>query len=87
MKRISVSVALFAAMAIGTLPAAAQEEEPNRVLFTNVNMWDGRAEALASNMNVLVEGNMIAQVSASSISADGATVVDGRRSTGTLGSL
>lgn len=77
MSRVSVTFALFAAMAIGTIPAAAQDEEPNRVLFTNVNMWDGRAEALASNMNVLVEGNMIAQVSASSISADGATVIDG----------
>jgi imidazolonepropionase-like amidohydrolase len=55
----------------------AQDEAPKRALFTNVNVFDGHADELAMGMNVLVEGNLIKQVSAEPISAAGATVIDG----------
>jgi cytosine/adenosine deaminase-related metal-dependent hydrolase len=58
-------------------PAHAQDAAPNRVLFTNVNVFDGHSETLQTGMSVLVEDNLIAQVSSESISADGATVIDG----------
>jgi imidazolonepropionase-like amidohydrolase len=56
---------------------AAQEEAPPQVLFTNVNVFDGYSESLQSGLNVLVEGNLIKTVSSSTISAPGATVIDG----------
>jgi len=59
-------------------PAMAQEAKPvNRVLFANVNVFDGVNEQLIENASVLVEGNLIKQVSTRPISADGATVLDG----------
>ena len=57
-------------------PAGAQET-PQRTLFTNVNVFDGVNEALITNANVLVEGNLIQTVSTSPIQAAGATVIDG----------
>ncbi len=59
----------------GTL-ASAQENKP-QVLFTNVNIFDGKADALAEGMSVLVEGNLIKQIAKGDIEADGATVIDG----------
>jgi len=59
------------AMADDIVPAA-------KILFTNVNVFDGEHEELINNANVLVEGNLIRQVSTEAISADGATVIDGK---------
>lgn len=53
-----------------------QEEAAPRTLFTNVNVWDGRADSVAEGVDVLVEGQLIVQVGAG-IDADDATVVDG----------
>jgi imidazolonepropionase-like amidohydrolase len=64
------------ALAFSTL-ALAQDDAPKQTLFTNVNVFDGHAEELAMGMNVLVEGNLIKQVSEEAISAPGATVIDG----------
>ncbi len=58
------------------VPLAAQEAE-NAILFTNVNIFDGSSESLQNGMNVLVEDNLISQISSSPISASGATVIDG----------
>ena len=57
-------------------PVAAQEA-PDRILITNVHVFDGVNEARIENANVLVEGNLISRVSTESISADGAMVIDG----------
>jgi len=46
-------------------------------LFTNVNVFDGSHEQLISNANVLVEGNLIKQISTDPITSEGATVIDG----------
>jgi len=55
----------------------AQDEAPTQTLFTNVNVFDGHSDELATGMNVLVDGNLIKQVSEEAISAPGATVIDG----------
>lgn len=74
MKTVSVAAALALVLA---LPAFAQDEEVVQTLFTNVNVYDGVTPELMMNANVLVEGNLIAEVSTDPISAEGATVIDG----------
>ncbi len=69
-----VLLACFASM-----PAMAADKEPVvKTLFTNVNVFDGENEKVINNANVLVEGNLIKQVSTKPISAEGATVIDGK---------
>jgi imidazolonepropionase-like amidohydrolase len=50
----------------------------------NVNVFDGSADELAMNTDVLVEGNIIIEVG-QGLSADGATVIDGSGGTLTPG--
>jgi imidazolonepropionase-like amidohydrolase len=57
--------------------ANAQNEAPNRTVFNNVAVWDGMADAVQPGMNVLIEGNKVAQISTSAISSPGATVIEG----------
>ena len=61
----------------GPSVALAQDDAPKQILFTNVNVFDGHADELAMDMNVLVENNLIKEISEESISAPGATVIDG----------
>lgn len=57
-----LAVGLTAAVAL-VASAVAQEEMPKRqTLFTNVNVFDGKSEKLATSMNVLVEGNLIKKI-------------------------
>jgi imidazolonepropionase-like amidohydrolase len=51
---------------------------------SNVNVFDGSADELAMNTDVLVEGNIIIEVG-QGLSADGATVIDGSGGTLTPG--
>jgi len=70
--------ALVICLLASGLPAMAQEATPvRRTLFTNVNVFDGQHEQLIANANVLVEGNLIKQVSTEPIGADDAGVIDG----------
>jgi len=57
--------------------AVAQDAEPARILFTNVNVWDGTSDGLQNSMSVLVEDNLISQVGADVGAPSGATVIDG----------
>ncbi|KAA1188876.1 amidohydrolase family protein [Pseudohalioglobus sediminis] len=57
--------------------AAEGEAALPQTLFTNVNVFNGTHNKLYRDQNVLVEGNLIKSVSDSSISAAGATVIDG----------
>jgi len=54
----------------------AQDEAPKQTLFTNVQIFDGVSEERMAG-NVLVEGNLISQVSAEAINAPTAMVIDG----------
>ena len=79
MKYRATSLITFCAsimLAISSI-ALAQDEAPAQTLFTNINVFDGHAEELAMGMNVLVEDNLIKQVSEGAINAPGATVIDG----------
>jgi imidazolonepropionase-like amidohydrolase len=68
---------IFAGVAITISSISiAQNEAPQQTLFTNVQIFDGVSEERLAG-NVLVEGNMIKQVSAEPINASGATVIDG----------
>ena len=66
---------VFLASAFLATPAVAQDA-PNRVLFTNVNIWDGNSDGLQNGMSVLVEGNLVTQIAASISVPRDATVID-----------
>jgi imidazolonepropionase-like amidohydrolase len=59
------------------LPQANAEEkkEPNQILITNVNIFDGKSETLIKGRDVLIEGNLIKKIGM--IKAPKATVIDG----------
>jgi len=79
MKRILTTTSLLLLTLALAVTAMATEEAPaTKTLFTNVNVFDGEHEKLINNANVLVEGNLIKQISTKAISAEGATVVDGK---------
>jgi imidazolonepropionase-like amidohydrolase len=72
--------ALLAGMALALAAAAtvnAQDEEPPRILITNVNIFDGVSEELAVGMSVLVEGNLISAVATAIPAPAGSTIIDG----------
>jgi imidazolonepropionase-like amidohydrolase len=58
-------------------PAAAGDEAPTQVLITNVHIFDGVHAQRIENASVLVEGNLIKQISDEPIQAPGAKVIDG----------
>jgi len=67
----AVAAIIFAASAL------AQDEQPNRILITNVNIFDGVSEDLAVGMSVLIEGNLISQVATAIPAPQGTTIIDG----------
>jgi imidazolonepropionase-like amidohydrolase len=79
MKRITVFIASFGALLIfsGSSLAGSHESAAPQVLFTNVNIFDGKSDALIESSSVLIEGNTIKQISQDAIEAPGATLIDG----------
>ncbi|MHA3980956.1 amidohydrolase family protein [Halovulum sp. GXIMD14794] len=69
------STSVFLALCLAA-PAWAQDQ-PAQFLFTNINLYDGVTPDLVENVNVLVTGNLIAEVSTDPIEAQAATVIDG----------
>jgi len=76
-----VAATLALLLVFTTTPAAmlgAQDEAKPQILFTNVNVFDGKSETLSEGMSVLIEGNLIKKVAKDDIEAgDDATVIDG----------
>jgi imidazolonepropionase-like amidohydrolase len=72
-------------LAFGPSAASAQDEKPQQILFTNANVFDGFSPDLIEGANVLVEGNVITQVSTDAIDAPDAFVVDASGKTMTPG--
>ena len=67
---------------VAVQPALAQEQQqsPTLVLISNVNIFDGKTETLQKDMHVLVEGNLIKQISKEPlmvIQTDNVTMIDG----------
>ena len=63
---------LFMAVLLAAVPSHAD------VLLTNVSIFDGTSETLLEDHHVLVRGDLIAEVSAKPITAEGADVIDGQ---------
>lgn len=72
-----IILAAFVVLSVSQPLQAWCQDSPNRILLTNVNVFDGVTNELLSGMSVLVEGSLIAEISPGSINADGATVIDG----------
>ena len=80
MQYLTTRLSLIALCALSTLllPClGVAQDQPPQILITNVNIFDGKTDGLANNMNVLVEGNLIKTLSSSAINAPDATVLDG----------
>ena len=73
----SLTVLCVAVAVAMSNPLHAADEKPRQVLFTNVNIFDGTSPDLTMNGSVLVEGNLIKQVSTTPIDAPDAFTVDG----------
>lgn len=60
----------------------AQNALPKKVLFENVNIFDGKTEQLILNQNVLIEGNKIISISPKPISETSSlTIINGKGKT------
>ena len=60
-----------------TATLAQDEKKPQQVLFTNCNIFDGKADKLDNGKNVLVEDNLIKTIGDKTLKAnDGTTVVE-----------
>jgi imidazolonepropionase-like amidohydrolase len=68
---------LIAAVLAFSADLALAQDAPPQTLFTNVHVFDGVSEKRLENANVLVEGNLIKEVSTRAIEAPDATVIDG----------
>lgn len=53
------------------------QDDPHRVLFTDVDVFDGVNEQMIEDASVLIEGNLISEISVDEIAAEGATVING----------
>ena len=75
---MQAGVAIAAVLLASASPA---QDNPTRVLFSNVNVWSGTGDMLAENTDVLVEGNIIKQVGASIVPPEGTELIDGNGGT------
>jgi imidazolonepropionase-like amidohydrolase len=73
--RLGLAATLCAALTVSVTPVLAQNETPEQILITNVNIFDGVNDGLTAG-GVLIEGNLIKQVGGD-IDAAGATIIDG----------
>lgn len=69
-------LSLIVSAVVLSMPVSAKEAEASRTLFTNVSVFNGKDDSLA-DVDVLVEGNKIAQVAESIPASAGMTVIDG----------
>ncbi len=62
-----------------SLTGFSQSDKPNQVVFKNVKVFDGTSDKLSATTEVLVEGNMIKEISSSASrnASKDATVIDG----------
>jgi imidazolonepropionase-like amidohydrolase len=56
----------------------AKEKVQEHILITNVNIFDGKSDALAMSQDVLVEGNLIKQIGQGLKADEQTTVIDGK---------
>lgn len=69
---------LFAGfLALAATAAVAQEDPASPILFTNVNVFDGKNKALIEDANIVVTGNLITAISTEPLAVAGGRVIDG----------
>ncbi|MFD0980340.1 metal-dependent hydrolase family protein [Tropicimonas aquimaris] len=56
--------------------AGAQEDPAGPILITNVNVFDGLNEELIENANVVIDGNLITQITTDEVAVAGGQVID-----------
>lgn len=66
MRRYVVGIFLL----LAPIVAPAQDVQPSKILLTNVSLWDGISDTRSPGMNLLIDGNLIAQISAEAIPTD-----------------
>ena len=62
--------ALAIVLLLAPVWAPAQDDPPTYVLIANANVWDGTSNAATPGVNVLVENNLIKQISADPIAVN-----------------
>lgn len=67
---------LAASPALAQAKAADAPDAEPRLLITNARIFDGKADTLTQPSNVLIVGNTISSISTTTITPDGATVID-----------
>ena len=77
MQKAVAIIIMLALTAFQSVPGLAADVPSEVTLFKNVNVFDGKNEKLLANASVLVEGNLIRQVSTGALDAPGATIIDG----------
>ncbi len=65
------------AVFLGASGAALAQDAPMPILFTNVNVWDGKSDSLLENANVVVTGNLITAVSMEPVAVANGRIIDG----------
>ena len=76
--KMSTLILAIGALILAGLPALAQEAQPDGpILITNVDVFDGVNEALLEDVNVVVTGNTITEISADDLAVAGGRVIDG----------
>ena len=84
MNKLIKLVLVAALLLTSTLSAGEAKDLPKHVLFSNVNIFDGRSDKLQQNMHVLVSGNKISEISdepLAVIQSTNMTVIDGKGKT------
>ena len=64
-------------LAFSSASVSADPSDEPQVLFTNVNVFDGRTDGLKSGVNVLVTGNIIERIGSEVTGRSDATVIEG----------
>ncbi|WP_209509426.1 MULTISPECIES: amidohydrolase family protein [unclassified Ruegeria] len=77
MKHLFKSTLLAGVVSLAAGMSSAQDEALPQTLLTNVHVFDGVNEARIENASVLVEGNLIKEISTDGIEAPNATMIDG----------
>ncbi len=69
-------VVMLTAVLPWAMPTHAEVLAP-QTLFEDVRVWDGTRDTLSEPMKVLIQGNLIREVSTTAVAAEGAIVIDG----------
>jgi imidazolonepropionase-like amidohydrolase len=75
-RRLTTCIATAICALCLSLQVASEDEPSQRVIFSNVNVFDGKSDRLAMGVDVLIEGNLIRKVGAD-LPIDGAIAIDG----------